>query len=183
MQVQELLREFKYNSVVLTDPNSTFSLAQVRDFYSSVYPDILNAEIEGPDAKGNKNVYTFRRAVGTKGTNQRDSAPQSVLAPIVFHTSGNVNCLTEDHGNRRFWPISLEQENLALIRPNVPLSQLILDLAALLHINWLDDSDVSFVKTQHERICSGNVYAPNDQDVVRINELHRKYRQDPRQAA
>lgn len=67
MQAQELLREFKYNSVALADPNPAFSLEQVRDFFSAVYPEILNAEIEGPAVKGNRQVYTFRRAVGTKG--------------------------------------------------------------------------------------------------------------------
>lgn len=74
MQTQELVREFKYNSVALPDPNPAFNLDQVRDFFSSVYPEILNAEIEGPVTKANKNVYTFRRAVGTKG-----SAPLSQM--------------------------------------------------------------------------------------------------------
>lgn len=67
MQTQELVREFKYNSVALADPNPAFSLEQVRDFFAAVYPEILNAEIEGPTTKGNRQLYTFRRAVGTKG--------------------------------------------------------------------------------------------------------------------
>jgi PRTRC genetic system protein C len=40
---------------------------QVRDFYAPTYPEILNAAIEGPEEKDGKLVYTFRRAVGTKG--------------------------------------------------------------------------------------------------------------------
>ena len=67
MQVQELVREFKYNSVKLNDPNPAFTLTQVRDFFANVYPEIINAEIEGPEVIGNRNVYSFRRAVGTKG--------------------------------------------------------------------------------------------------------------------
>jgi PRTRC genetic system protein C len=67
MQIQELQREFKYNSVKLPDPNPQFTLLQVRDFFSTVYPEIISADIEGPDVIGNKNVYSFRRAVGTKG--------------------------------------------------------------------------------------------------------------------
>lgn len=67
MQIQELQREFKYNSVKLPDPNPQFTLMQVRDFFSTVYPEIISADIEGPDVVGNKNVYSFRRAVGTKG--------------------------------------------------------------------------------------------------------------------
>lgn len=31
------------------------------------YPEIISAEIEGPEVSGNKTVYKFRRAVGTKG--------------------------------------------------------------------------------------------------------------------
>lgn len=67
MQVQSLTREFRYNGVRLDDPNPAFSLPQVRDFYATVYPEIINADIEGPEVIGASNVYTFRRAVGTKG--------------------------------------------------------------------------------------------------------------------
>lgn len=67
MQIEKLIREFRYNSVVLPDPNSTFTLEQVRDFYATVYPEIISADIEGPEQRGANSVYTFRRAVGTKG--------------------------------------------------------------------------------------------------------------------
>ena len=67
LQIEKLIREFRYNSVVLPDPNNTFTLEQVRDFYSTVYPEIISADIEGPEQLGAKSVYTFRRAVGTKG--------------------------------------------------------------------------------------------------------------------
>ncbi|MDR8398245.1 PRTRC system protein C [Paraburkholderia sp. USG1] len=67
MKTETLAREFRYNGAKLTDPSPTFSLQQVRDFYGNTYPEIVNAEIEGPEVVGNKNVFTFRRAVGTKG--------------------------------------------------------------------------------------------------------------------
>ncbi|WP_321799755.1 PRTRC system protein C [Burkholderia sp. BCC1988] len=67
MQTETLIREFRYNGARLTDPSPAFSLQQVRDFYGNTYPEIVNAEIEGPEVVGNRNVYTFRRAVGTKG--------------------------------------------------------------------------------------------------------------------
>ncbi|WP_063822416.1 PRTRC system protein C [Burkholderia cenocepacia] len=67
MQTETLIREFRYNGARLTDPSPAFSLHQVRDFYGNTYPEIVNAEIEGPEILGNRNVYTFRRAVGTKG--------------------------------------------------------------------------------------------------------------------
>jgi len=64
---QELERIFRYNSVDLIDPGIQFNAEQVRDFYAPTYPEILNAAIEGPEEKDGKLVYTFRRAVGTKG--------------------------------------------------------------------------------------------------------------------
>lgn len=67
MDIQTLEREFRYNGVVLPDPNKGFTLPQVRDFYANVYPEITSADIEGPQQTGAKAVYTFRRAVGTKG--------------------------------------------------------------------------------------------------------------------
>ena len=67
MDIQKLIREFRYNGVALADPGALLSLDQVRDFYASVYPEIISADIEGPQQVGGKQVYTFRRAVGTKG--------------------------------------------------------------------------------------------------------------------
>ncbi|MGP8437145.1 PRTRC system protein C [Paraburkholderia fungorum] len=67
MKTETLTREFRYNGAKLADPSPAFSLAQVRDFYGNTYPEIVNAEIEGPEVVGNKNVFEFRRAVGTKG--------------------------------------------------------------------------------------------------------------------
>jgi PRTRC genetic system protein C len=70
MDIQNLIREFRYNGVALADPGALLSLEQVRDFYASVYPEILSADIEGPQQVGAKAIYTFRRAVGTKGANK-----------------------------------------------------------------------------------------------------------------
>jgi PRTRC genetic system protein C len=70
MKIEQLLREFRYNGVVLADPNQAFTLSQVRDFYSTTYPQIVSADIEGPEQVGAKAIYTFRRAVGTKGARE-----------------------------------------------------------------------------------------------------------------
>jgi len=67
MQTTQLTREFRYNGVRLADPSPNFTLEQVRDFYANTYPEIINAEIEGPTIEGAQQVYSFRRAVGTKG--------------------------------------------------------------------------------------------------------------------
>jgi PRTRC genetic system protein C len=68
MEVTKAVREFKYNGVALKDPDPSYSLEQVREFYSAIYPEIVNADIEGPTMTGSKTCYEFRRAVGTKGS-------------------------------------------------------------------------------------------------------------------
>ena len=60
-------RAFSYNGVDLPDPGSELSATDVRDLYSVTYPELANASNEGPEPRGNRLVYTFRRAVGTKG--------------------------------------------------------------------------------------------------------------------
>ncbi len=99
MQTTELQREFKYNSVKLADPNPAFTLVQVRDFFANVYPEIISADIEGPEMIGNKQVYSFRRAVGTKGITVAvmhyigDATPAS--APALQHVAKMVRDLAE----------------------------------------------------------------------------------------
>lgn len=67
IKVESLPREFSYNGVALPDPGTGLTLEQVRDVYSASFPEIVTAAIEGPETKAGKLVYTFRRAVGTKG--------------------------------------------------------------------------------------------------------------------
>jgi PRTRC genetic system protein C len=67
LETKELVRTFRYNSVDLPDPGAQYTVEQVRDFYSATYPEITSAAVEGPEEKDGKLVYTFRRAVGTKG--------------------------------------------------------------------------------------------------------------------
>lgn len=67
MKIAKLVRGFRYNGARLPDPNQDFSLNQVRDFYATVYPEITSADIEGPEQIGSEQIYTFRKAVGTKG--------------------------------------------------------------------------------------------------------------------
>jgi PRTRC genetic system protein C len=68
LQTAELKRVFKYNSLSLQDPGPQYTPIQVRDLYSATYPEINTAAIEGPEEKSGELVYTFRRAVGTKGS-------------------------------------------------------------------------------------------------------------------
>lgn len=67
MEVKASKRAFRYNNIPLADPDPNMNVQQVRDFYANIYPEITTAEIDGPENKGANIVYTFRRAVGTKG--------------------------------------------------------------------------------------------------------------------
>lgn len=67
MQVQKLTRVFKYNGTSLPDPGTDMTPEEVRDLYSATYAELATASIEGPEPKGNQLVYSFRKAVGTKG--------------------------------------------------------------------------------------------------------------------
>src|SRR5260221_61676 len=67
IQTTELTRAFIYNNIPLPDPGPQFNVNQVRDLWAGTYPEIVNAAIEGPVEKDGKMLYTFRRAVGTKG--------------------------------------------------------------------------------------------------------------------
>jgi PRTRC genetic system protein C len=67
LQPKKMVRVFAYAGVQLPDPGCTMTAEQVRDLYSATYPEIVSAAIEGPEVKAGKLVFTFRRAVGSKG--------------------------------------------------------------------------------------------------------------------
>lgn len=60
---------YLYGGRTLTAPASDTPMTadEVRNFYSAIYPDLVNAAVEGPRYEGNNVVYEFRRSVGTKG--------------------------------------------------------------------------------------------------------------------
>ena len=66
VQVEKAVREFKYGSMTLADPDPSQTPEEVKAFYAGIYPELNNAEIE-TERKGAKTVCEFRKAVGTKG--------------------------------------------------------------------------------------------------------------------
>ena len=60
-------RVFKFNGMVLSDPNPNMSVSEVCKFYAMQYPELTNANIEGPEVNGDEVVYTFGKSLGTKG--------------------------------------------------------------------------------------------------------------------
>lgn len=67
MQVEPMSRVFSYCGLRLADPDERLTPEQVRDFYSSSYPEITTASIEGPEAVDGVLKFKFTRALGTKG--------------------------------------------------------------------------------------------------------------------
>lgn len=67
MQIQKLERVFRYAGITLPDPNPSLDAEGVRALYAATYPEITTAALNGPDAIGDKLVYTFTKSVGTKG--------------------------------------------------------------------------------------------------------------------
>jgi PRTRC genetic system protein C len=80
MQVLNLVRKFKYNSVTLPDPNDSMSPDQVREFYATQYPELNNAMLEGPVTANGVSTWTFLRAAGAKGRTKAPVQSQSCEA-------------------------------------------------------------------------------------------------------
>lgn len=67
MQASIVGREFSWNGVRIPDPSHHLSPEEVRAVLATMYPDIATATITGPEAVGDKLVYRFVAAIGTKG--------------------------------------------------------------------------------------------------------------------
>ena len=67
MEGRPLSRHFEFNGVRLPDVDPKLAPEEIRNLYSHEFPDIATASITGPEAVGDKLVYRFTRAIGTKG--------------------------------------------------------------------------------------------------------------------
>jgi PRTRC genetic system protein C len=67
MEGHPLTRHFEFNGVRLPDIDPKLSPEEIRTLYSHQYADIATASITGPEAIGDKLVYRFLTAIGTKG--------------------------------------------------------------------------------------------------------------------
>ena len=67
MQASPLKRSFSFLGLRLPDPDNKLSPEEVKTFFATQYPELATASITGPEVVGDKLVYTFSRAIGTKG--------------------------------------------------------------------------------------------------------------------
>lgn len=67
LQASPLKREFSYMGLKLADPNPKLTVEEIRSFYSGQYPDLATAAIMGPEAVGDKLLFSFVRAIEIRG--------------------------------------------------------------------------------------------------------------------
>lgn len=60
-------RLFVYSGITLPDPDPSLSPEQVKEYYMAIYPELVNASVEGGDFDGTSQNFSFRRGTGTKG--------------------------------------------------------------------------------------------------------------------
>ena len=67
MKIEQVVREFHFNGLVLPDINPTAEPDNVRVIYSATYAELVTATVEGPEFRNGRCIYHFKRSVGTKG--------------------------------------------------------------------------------------------------------------------
>ena len=67
MQLEPMSRVFSYCGLRLADPDIRLTPEQVRDFYSSSYPEVTTASIEGPEVVDGVLNFKFTRVLEIRG--------------------------------------------------------------------------------------------------------------------
>ena len=67
MSIQTAKRIFKYDDQVLDDTNPNLPVSAILEQYSTVYPELTNATIQGPEIKKGELHYEFKVELGSKG--------------------------------------------------------------------------------------------------------------------
>ena len=67
LKAEAMVREFNYNGIRIPDPGPGLTVDQVRDLITPQFPEVATASVSGPEAAGSVLLYTFSRAIGTKG--------------------------------------------------------------------------------------------------------------------
>lgn len=90
IQRTNLIRVFDVRGVRLADPDPGLTVQKAVQLIAMAgRPELLNAEIRGPETEGGELVYTLHRAVGVKGMAKR-SQPQADEASLRLLASLEV---------------------------------------------------------------------------------------------
>ena len=81
IEVTPIVRTFTYNGILLPDVPG-LAPREVRDLYSAQYPELVSAEVEAGSVANGRQDFTFRKAVGTKGTGKAEQ-PGPRLAALL----------------------------------------------------------------------------------------------------
>jgi PRTRC genetic system protein C len=70
-EIKQVERLFYFNqggtNHTLPDPNPEMTPHEVKKFYAARFPDLINANIEGPRTKNDRLEFTFTGNIGVKG--------------------------------------------------------------------------------------------------------------------
>lgn len=98
MKATTLERVFRFNGQELPDPGVGMTAAQVMDFYSGNFPDLVTAEVEGPNELDGKLVWTFKRCTGTKGATVAQAKAAAPFAErLALVAAGQADPLQPRH--------------------------------------------------------------------------------------
>ena len=64
--MERLKREFIFNDNVLPDPNPNISPEEVKEIYANEYPELITANVFGPDYRDDKAIYEFKSSFKPK---------------------------------------------------------------------------------------------------------------------
>ena len=64
--VEAIAREFKFDKIILPDPDPDMTAEEVKIFYANQYPELLNAKTDEKSVKG-KPVISFVKQTRTLG--------------------------------------------------------------------------------------------------------------------
>lgn len=71
LEVKQLPRVFLFNNnskeLKLTDPDPSMNSDDVLNFYSTLYPVLTTAKVEGPRIEDDEVQFKFLTTIGTKG--------------------------------------------------------------------------------------------------------------------
>ena len=60
-------RVFEYSGMMLEDLGTDKSPEEIKDLYSAHYPELVNADIKGPERNGDIEKWTFKARLAPKG--------------------------------------------------------------------------------------------------------------------
>ncbi len=84
VKLKILDKVFEYGSIKLDPVPGMDDPEDVKEFYSNIYPELTQATIEGPDIRGGKEYYVFKKTAGTKGISVIDIADGKIPEPDLL---------------------------------------------------------------------------------------------------